>query len=114
MAATLSERRREYGLLKALGASRGKVLSMVLAEVSMLTAFGSVTGVLAGLWAWGVAGPAMFPGSGVLVLDSASRLVLALAVFAFSTASAVLASLIPVSRALRVGPFDSLVSRLQG
>jgi putative ABC transport system permease protein len=46
--ATLNERRRELGLLLALGARRGQVTRTVLAEAVMTTALGGVGGVVLG------------------------------------------------------------------
>ncbi len=43
------QRRRELGLLRAVGASRGQILRSVLAEASLMGAIGAVLGVLIGL-----------------------------------------------------------------
>jgi putative ABC transport system permease protein len=46
---TVSQRIREYGLLRTLGASRRQVLTSVLVEAALIGLIGAVTGVLGGL-----------------------------------------------------------------
>lgn len=58
LAATL-ERRRQIATLRALGAGRGMILRLLLAEALLISAFGSVAGITAGrgaahLLAWAV------------------------------------------------------------
>ena len=43
------QRRRELGLLRAVGASRGQVLGTVLAEAALMGVFGAFIGFLVGL-----------------------------------------------------------------
>ena len=47
-ALTLAERRKEMGILRALGASRGKLLRLCLAEAFLLSGYGAVLGVFLG------------------------------------------------------------------
>lgn len=47
--AIMAERRRELGLLKAIGARSRQIIGMVLAEATLATAGGAAIGVLAGL-----------------------------------------------------------------
>ncbi len=49
MLISVSQRTREIGLLKALGAGRGEILRIFLGEAALLTVFGAVVGVLFGL-----------------------------------------------------------------
>ena len=44
------QRRRELGLLRAVGASRGQVLGTVLAEAALMGVFGALMGFLVGLF----------------------------------------------------------------
>lgn len=44
------ERTREFGVLRAVGATRGQVQRMVLAESLLLVAMGAAFGILAGIW----------------------------------------------------------------
>ncbi|MGD8394859.1 MAG: ABC transporter permease, partial [Candidatus Eiseniibacteriota bacterium] len=60
MLVSVSERRGEIGLLKALGARRRQILVLFLAEAVALAGAGAVAGVLLGLVAIQV-GVALFP-----------------------------------------------------
>ena len=51
MLVSVSERTREIGLLKAVGAGRPQILAVFLAEAAMLSTSGGVAGLLAGLGA---------------------------------------------------------------
>jgi putative ABC transport system permease protein len=44
------QRRRELGLLRAVGASRGQVLGTVLAEAALMGLFGALIGFVLGLF----------------------------------------------------------------
>jgi putative ABC transport system permease protein len=47
--AIITERRRELGLLKAIGAQRAQIIGMLLAEAALATAIGGVLGCLVGV-----------------------------------------------------------------
>jgi len=47
---TVVERTREIGMLRAVGMNRRQILSMVLAEASLLALLGSIIGLGAGYW----------------------------------------------------------------
>ncbi len=49
MLATVTERTREIGIRRALGAKRGDITRQFLAETTVLSALGGVTGILGGL-----------------------------------------------------------------
>jgi putative ABC transport system permease protein len=94
------ERRREIGMLRAVGATRRQVRTMILAEALILAAIGTAFGVLAGIYlgysganAFGAAGfpiTYVFPAAGVL-LAIASGLIFG-----------ALAALIPARQAARM------------
>lgn len=48
-AMTVTERKREIGMLRAVGATRGQVLRLMLIEASMLGLFGSLLGLAGGM-----------------------------------------------------------------
>lgn len=83
------ERRREIGMLRAVGATREQVGRVILAEAIILAAIGTAFGLLAGLFlgysavgAFGAAGfpiDYVFPASGVVVAIAAGLLFGALA-----------------------------------
>lgn len=55
MLVAVSQRTAEIGLLKALGASRRKILSLILAEAALLSLIGTVFGFVIGLaGCWGI------------------------------------------------------------
>ena len=56
-AMTLGERRKEMGVLRVLGATRGKLIRLVLAEVFLICLYGSVLGTFLGGAAIAVFGP---------------------------------------------------------
>lgn len=98
-----SQRAREFGIRIALGATRGRVISYVLRSSVVLTAIGSLVGILGAL----------------LLTDSLSSLLFEvnpLDVLSFSAAVALLAvvsigaSLLPAWRASRVNPIIAMHS----
>ena len=58
-AVSLAERRREMGILRALGASRGKLARLVLAEASLIGAYGAGLGTFLGVAAVAALSPMM-------------------------------------------------------
>jgi putative ABC transport system permease protein len=98
LATSIVERRREVGLVKALGASRPQVLTPFLAETGVTGLVGGVAGfALGALLARGI-GVAIF---GRPALISGLLFAPALVV---ATALAVLGSLVPLSAVLRLDP----------
>jgi putative ABC transport system permease protein len=96
------ERKREFGIMKALGAERSTILSFVLLEAAMLGIIGSVIGVSIGFL-------------GTEVLNSFSGFPIAavtteLAVFSliYGVLLAVLAALYPASQAIKVDPVEAM------
>jgi len=101
---TLAQRRRQIGLLRAVGASGGQVRRRFLIEAFVLGAVGSLLGVAAGIGiavgvtAWSTA---LFWG---LVLPWA-QLALALGLGVLAT---VVAAFVPILRGTRVAPLEAL------
>ncbi|WEU40665.1 MAG: FtsX-like permease family protein [Candidatus Odinarchaeum yellowstonii] len=52
MIVAVSERRREIGILKAIGMSRNQVLKLVLGESVIITVIGLIVGIGGGLYLW--------------------------------------------------------------
>jgi putative ABC transport system permease protein len=102
---SLTERRQENALLRALGLSRSRLRAMVAWEALVLGAVGAVVGVGLGL-AFGVAGTASVLGTGSTVVEVPWLLLLGLATVVASVA--VGASLWPADRASRVAPASAL------
>ncbi len=101
MAFAVAQRTHEIGLRMALGASRGRVLGLVLREGMTLAVTGLAVG-LAGAWFVGRAMKSVLYGTGVI--DSASLAVVA----AVLLVSALLACWFPARRATAVDPMTAL------
>jgi putative ABC transport system permease protein len=101
MLVSVTERIREIGLRKALGATPGVILRQFLVEASILGLIGGVLGV-----AVGAIGALLLPGViGYPVLISPVATVIALLV---SLAIGVVAGVYPAGRAARLAPIDAL------
>ena len=106
------ERRREIGVLKALGATDGDVKSLFFAEAAAMGFFGGLCGVALG---WFI-GQALTWGTGLYLRQQDLPSVkisyvpwwLALSAVAFATLVSLLAGLYPASRAARLNPVDAL------
>jgi putative ABC transport system permease protein len=105
MLVAVSERTAEIGLLKALGASQGQVLLLILAEALLLSALGGSCGLLLGqLGSWLIREafpilPAYAPGWVVGV------------VYTLALVTGLLFSLLPARRAARLDPVLALSRR---
>jgi putative ABC transport system permease protein len=106
---TVSQRTREFGMLRTIGASRRQVMSAVLLEASLIGLAGSLVGLAGGLGFVGLI-TALFKAlgfelpTGSLVI-SAKTVVIALVVGFVSTTAA---SFVPALRATRVTPLEAL------
>jgi putative ABC transport system permease protein len=101
MAFSVAQRSREIGLRMALGASKERVLWLVLKEASMLALFGLAVGV-AGALLVGRAMRSTLYGVGALDL-SVIALVAAILFF-----TALMASHLPARRAAAIDPMQAL------
>jgi putative ABC transport system permease protein len=103
MAFTVAQREHEIGLRMALGASRGKVVGMILKEGMTLALFGLGLGLIGAYFV----GRALQSGLyGVGTLDAGAIVAVASVLFA----AAMLASWIPARRAASVQPMQALRS----
>jgi putative ABC transport system permease protein len=101
MLVSVTERTREIGVRKALGASRGVILGQFLIEAVMVCAGGGLLGVL-------------LAGGLTVLIDRATPLPAAMPVWvvfvglAFSSAVGILFGIIPAARAARLDPIEAL------
>lgn len=105
MLVSVSERTREVGLLKALGASRGQVLRAFLVEAALLSTAGGVLGLLAG-WGGTLLLRGLYPD--FPVQPPAWAVAAALVV---SVTVGLVAGVLPARRAARLEPVVALARR---
>jgi putative ABC transport system permease protein len=105
MLVSVSERVPEVGLLKALGATRGQIMTVFLVEASILSTVGGLLGLLLG-YAGGGAIMFMWPAFPVQAPTWAVGGALAIAVLVGVTFG-----LLPARRAARLDPVASLARR---
>jgi putative ABC transport system permease protein len=101
MLVSVTERTREIGIRLAIGAVEGQVLTQFLVEAVMLSVFGGVTGILAGLGlAYGVVNLLNVP-----FVPSPSIIATA---FAFSALIGMVFGYFPARRAAQLNPIEAL------
>lgn len=101
MLVSVTERTREIGIRLAIGALEKQVLTQFLVEAVMLSVFGGIAGIVAGLsLAWVVVGYMNVP-------FVASPFIIMLA-FAFSAAIGMIFGYFPARRAARLSPIEAL------
>ncbi len=105
MLVSVSERTREVGLLKALGASRGQVLRAFLVEAALLSTSGGVLGLFVG-WGGTVLMRGLFPGFPVEAPAWAVA-----AALAVSVSVGLVFGVLPARRAARLEPIVALSRR---
>ena len=101
MLVTVTERTKEIGLLKAIGAKKNHILTQFLIESIVLTLFGGFIGMCVGIGMSFVASSAM----GIPFVVSASSVVLAIGV---SAAVGILFGWYPANKAAKLNPIDAL------
>ena len=101
MLVSVTERTREIGVRKALGATRLNIMLQFLIEALVLCLLGGALGVGAGAWASNI----MAKSYGWNTLISADAILMA---FGFSAAVGVVFGLWPASRAARMDPIIAL------
>ena len=105
MLVSVSERTREVGLLKALGAGRGQILAAFLAEAILISSAGGLLGLALG-WAAVLVLVAVYP-----ALPASPPLWAVLAAFSLSVAVGGLFGVLPARRATRLDPVAALAGR---
>lgn len=101
MMISVTERTREIGVRKALGATRGVILWQFLIEAATLTAIGAIAGLVFG---WGVA--ALIRNA--TPLQATVQPMAIVAAFVASSLTGILFGLFPASRAARLDPIEAL------
>ena len=94
---SVSERTKEFGMLRAIGARRSRILTLVLEEAVIVCIAGSVLGILLSFLMMKV----MFGGT-LFSLDTTVRAVI------FMTVIGVIAGLIPAYRSAKIQPLEAI------
>jgi putative ABC transport system permease protein len=105
MLVTVTERTREIGLRKAIGARRQEILFQFLIEALMISGSGAVIGVLIPVTVKFVVEPLIPPEMGLYIPISVPSIFAALAV---SCATGVLFGYLPARKAAALQPTESL------
>ncbi|HSN56462.1 MAG TPA: ABC transporter permease [Candidatus Sulfomarinibacteraceae bacterium] len=105
MLVAVAERRREIGLLKALGASTRQVLAVFLAEAAVLSSIGGAVGLVAG-WLAVRAFVQVYPS-----FPAAAPAWAVAASLAVSLGVGVVFGVVPARRAAKLDPVQALVGR---
>ena len=101
MLVTVTERTREIGLKKAIGAKKNRILRQFLTEAAVLTSLGGVIGVITGIILAKVL-------SLLMQTPSAVSIPAIIVAVAFSTVIGVAFGLIPAVKAANLNPIDAL------
>ena len=108
----VNERRREIGILRAMGANRGHIAAIILNEATFLSAAGGAMGIVLGyvmlfsfknLMLHYLRLPYLFPAPGELA-------VLTIGALAVSVLTGLIAALLPSLTILRVEPYEAIRS----
>lgn len=105
MLVSVSERTREVGLLKALGAGRGQILAAFLAEAILISTAGGLVGLALG-WGAVLLLVAIYP-----ALPASPPTWAVLAAFSLSVATGAVFGVLPARRATRLDPVTALAGR---
>ncbi len=105
MLVAVSQRTREVGLLKALGATRRQIIALFLSEAVYLAVFGGLAGLAVG-YAAGTALRAAFPGFAFMPPPWAAA-----AAFLVAIACGVFFGILPARKAADLDPIAALAGR---
>jgi putative ABC transport system permease protein len=113
--AMITERRRELGLLKAIGARRGQIIGVLLTEAVLATAFGGLMGCVLGVLLMRVYEHSLVyyldrMGIPFVWLNTAPTVLIALACIVLASLIGVAGALYPAWRASRQEPYDLIRS----
>jgi putative ABC transport system permease protein len=105
MLVTVTERTREIGLRKAVGANRREILFQFLIEALMISAVGAILGILIAVSIKMVAEPLVGPDYNIHIPISLGSIILA---FSVACSTGLLFGYLPANRASRLQPREAL------
>ena len=103
MLVSVTERTREIGLKKAIGAKRKRIAAQFLTEAAVLTSLGGTLGVISGIVLSRVV-------SNIMSTPSAISIPACIIAVAFSMAIGIIFGLLPAVKASKLNPIDALRS----
>ena len=108
--AMTNERRREVGILRAIGASRGHILRLFLGEAAIIGLLGGMLGVLAGHLLLNVlaADFNLISRLGQLPITSPASILFSLLAILLGSGACLLGAIVPISRLARLEPLLAL------
>ncbi len=101
MLVSVTERTREIGIRKSLGARRFDIMSQFVVEAATTSAIGGIIGIIIGIIFSYVMGNAL----GLIIIPSAGAIILS---FSFSAAIGILFGYFPARKAAKLNPIDAL------
>lgn len=101
MLVSVTERTREIGLRKALGATRGRILLQFLIESATLTSLGGLIGI-------GFAAGTTFVASQLLPFTAVISPIVVIIGFTFSALIGIIFGILPANKASKLSPIDAL------
>lgn len=101
MLVTVTERTREIGIRKAIGAGRGNILVQFIIESSVMSGFGGIIGAIAGV-------AASYIISNIMGISYSINIPVIIVAFAFSLFVGVFFGLYPANKASKLKPVDAL------
>ena len=101
---SLSERKRDFGVLRAVGATRGKIILLCLSEVFMISSYGALIGIFFGIVLIAAGSPFVIEAVKLPFLLPSLKVLLLLVVFAFMAAviTGIISALWSTLRASRI------------
>ena len=102
MLVTVTERTREIGIRRAIGAERSSIVTQFLIEAAMLCGIGGIIGIAFGTLATRLAGRLL------IQIDIWPSVTITLGAFALSVALGVLFGIYPAAKSSKLQPVESL------
>ena len=103
MLVSVTERTREIGIRKALGAKTGTIMFQFLVESAILTLVGGVIGIALGVWGGAALG-------GLMGISASVGWDMIVAIVLFSSAIGIFFGIYPARKAARLNPIEALRS----